>query len=119
MLDDPHPMAQPVGAAERDGLVNRRQPERLSGVNHEAGIIVSHVFEGVEMPRWRIAGLRPAMSKPTTPLSRKRIASSAISSVLLLIALRVSDDREAASVVDDEESPFVTAGEGDDAFRLH
>ncbi len=39
--------------------------------------------------------------------------------VLLLIALRVSDDREAASVVDDEESPFVTAGEGDDAFRLH
>ena len=53
---------------------------------------------------------RAAASSPGTPRFQP---------VLLLITLRISDDRIAASVVDDEESAFVAAGEGDDAFRFH
>ena len=57
VVDDPHAVAEPVGAAERDGLMDGRQPERLTGVNGEAGVVASHVLERVEMPRRRVAGL--------------------------------------------------------------
>lgn len=58
VVDDAHPVTEPVGTAERDRLVNRRQPERLAGVNREARVVVSHVFERVQVPGRRIAGLR-------------------------------------------------------------
>ena len=51
-------MAEPVGAAERDGLVNGWQPEGLAGMDREAAVVVPHVLEGVEVPRRRVAGLR-------------------------------------------------------------
>ena len=57
VVDDAHAVAQPVGAAERDRLVDGRQAERLARVNREAGVVVSHVFEGVEVPGRRVAGL--------------------------------------------------------------
>ncbi len=57
VVDDPHAVAEPVGAAERDGLVDGRQTERLTGVNREAGVVASHVLERVEMPRRRVPGL--------------------------------------------------------------
>lgn len=50
-------MAQPVGAAERDRLVDGRQAERLAGVNGEARVVVSHVLEGIQVARRRVAGL--------------------------------------------------------------
>ena len=50
-------MPEPVGPAERNGLVDGRQPERLAGVNREASIVGSHVFECVQMARRRKAGL--------------------------------------------------------------
>src|SRR5258705_12358582 len=56
VVDDPHAVAQPIGAAECDGLMDGRQPERLAGVNREAGVIASHVLERVEMPRRRVSG---------------------------------------------------------------
>ena len=34
-----------------------RQPERLAGVNGEAGVVASHVLERIEMPRRRVSGL--------------------------------------------------------------
>ena len=57
VVDDAHAVAEPVGAAERDGLVDGRQPERLAGVNREAGVVASHVLERVEVPRRRVSGL--------------------------------------------------------------
>ena len=58
VVDDSHAVTEPIGAAERDGLVDGRQPERLAGVNGEAGVVASHVLERVEMPRRRVSGLR-------------------------------------------------------------
>ena len=45
--------------------------------------------------------------------------TSRLQPLLLLIRLRIADNRIATSVVDDEESPFVSAGECDQALRLH
>ena len=56
VVDDPHPVAQPVRTAERDRLVDGRQPERLAGMNGEARVVVSHVFERVQVPGRRVAG---------------------------------------------------------------
>ncbi len=79
VVGDPDPVSEPVRPAERDGLVNGRQTERLTRVNGEVCIAAPHVLEGVEVAAGRIPGLAPAMSNPTTPRSRNRIASSAIS----------------------------------------
>src|SRR5258705_9063036 len=59
VVDDPHAVAEPIGAAECDGLMDGRQPEPLAGVNGEAGVVASHVLERIEMPRRRVSGLRP------------------------------------------------------------
>src|SRR5258705_10955195 len=53
VVDDPHAVAEPIGAAECDGLMDGRQPEPLAGVNGEAGVVASHVLERIEMPRRR------------------------------------------------------------------
>lgn len=58
VIDDAHPMAQPVSPAECDGLVDGRQAERLTGVNREARVVPSHVFERVEVPGGRVPCLR-------------------------------------------------------------
>ena len=58
VVDDPHAVTEPVGAAERDGLMDGWQPERLTGVNREARVVASHIFERVEVPRRWIPGLR-------------------------------------------------------------
>ena len=58
VVDDADAVAEPVGPAERDGLVDGRQPERFPGMNREAGVVVSHVLEGVQVPGGRVARLR-------------------------------------------------------------
>ncbi len=58
VVDDADTVTEPVGAAECDGLVDGRQPERLAGVNREAGVVVSHVLESIQVPGRRVAGLR-------------------------------------------------------------
>src|SRR6478752_2146557 len=57
VVDDPHPVAKPVGTAERDRLVNGGQAARLARVDREAGVVVSHVLEGVEVSRRWVACL--------------------------------------------------------------
>ena len=58
VVDDPHAVAQPVRAAESDGLVDGRQPERLAGMNGEARVVVSHVLERIQVPGRRVTGFR-------------------------------------------------------------
>ncbi len=58
VVDDPHAVAETVRVAERDGLVDGRQPERLTSMNCEPGVVVSHVLESIEMSGGWIAGLR-------------------------------------------------------------
>ena len=78
VVDDPHAVAEPVGTAERDGLMDGRQFERLAGVNGEAG----GCFACTRTRRDAASAdtlLRPGQSKTHHPLVRNRIASSAIS----------------------------------------
>ncbi len=80
VVDDPHAVAEAVRAAERYGLVDGRQAQRLAGVNGGSGRCCLAVYSNAS--RCRFGGYpasAPAMSNPTTPLSRNRIASSAIS----------------------------------------
>ncbi len=80
VVDDAHAVAEPVGAAPLDRLPDGRQPERLAGVDGEVEVLAAQVLERVQVPA--SAGSpasAPAMSKPTTPSSRYRTASSAIS----------------------------------------
>lgn len=35
-----------------------RQPERLTGMNREARVVITHVLECIQVPGWRVAGLR-------------------------------------------------------------
>ena len=46
-------MAEPVGAAPLDRLPDRRQPERLAGVDREMEVGVVDPIEGVEVARRR------------------------------------------------------------------
>ena len=39
VVDDTHSVAQPIGTAERDRLLNRRQAERLTRMNREAALL--------------------------------------------------------------------------------
>ena len=68
VVDDPHAVPEPVGAAERDGFMDGRQPECLAGVNCEARVVASHVLECVEMPRRRVSGLRACNIEADDPL---------------------------------------------------
>ena len=58
VVDDAHPVAEPVGPAERQRIVDGRQAERLTGMNGEVSVVVPHVFEGVQMPGGWVSGLR-------------------------------------------------------------
>ena len=57
VVDDPHAVAEPVGAAPLDRLPDRRQPEGLAGVDGEVGVLALEVLERVEVPGGRVAGL--------------------------------------------------------------
>ena len=57
VVDDPDAVAEPVGAAPLDRLPDRRQPERLAGVDREVGVLALEVLERVEVPGGRVARL--------------------------------------------------------------
>ena len=57
VVDDPHAVAEPVGAAPLERLPDRRQPERLAGVDGEVEVLPLQVLERVQVPGGRVAGL--------------------------------------------------------------
>ena len=57
VVDDPHAVAEPVGAAPLDRLPDARQAERLTGVDGEVGVLAPEVLERVEVAGGREAGL--------------------------------------------------------------
>ena len=82
-------MAEPVGAAPLDGLPDRRQAERLAGVDGEVGVLALEVLERVEVAGGREAGLGAGDVEARRPRCRaRRPASSAISRRPGLVAHR-------------------------------
>ena len=59
VVDDPDAMAEPLGAAPLERLVDRRQAERFARVDRQVEILVADMVEGVEVARRPVAGLRP------------------------------------------------------------
>ncbi len=59
VVDDAHPVAEPVGAAPLQRLPDARQPERLAGVDGEVGVLPPEVLERVQVPGRREARLGP------------------------------------------------------------
>jgi len=59
VVDDADAVAEPVGAAPLDRLPDRRQPERLAGVDREVEVLAGDVLEGVKVAAGRVAGLGP------------------------------------------------------------
>ena len=57
VVDDPHAVAEPLGAAQLHGLPDRREPERLAGVDGDVEVLRRHELERVEVARRRVAGL--------------------------------------------------------------
>ena len=57
VVDDPHPVPEPVRAAPLDGLPDRRQAERLARVDGEVGVLALEVLERVEVTGRREARL--------------------------------------------------------------
>ena len=57
VVDDPDAVAEPLGAAELDGLPDRCRAERLAGVDREVEVLPLQVLEGLEVSGWRIPGL--------------------------------------------------------------
>ena len=81
VVDDAHPVAEPVGAAPLDRLPDRRQPERLAGVDGEVEVLPLQVLERVQVPGGRVAGLGAGDVEADHARRRgTRTASSAISS---------------------------------------
>ena len=68
VVDDPHAVPEPVGAAPLDGLPDRRHPERLAGVDREVGVLALEVLERVEVPGGRVARLRARDVEADDPL---------------------------------------------------
>ena len=58
VVDDPDAVTEPVGAAPLDRLPDRRQAERLAGVDGEVEVLALEVLERVEVPGGRVARLR-------------------------------------------------------------
>ena len=57
VVDDPDAVAQALGAAELERLPDRRQPERLAGVDRDVEVLAPDEVEGVEVPRRPVARL--------------------------------------------------------------
>src|SRR5512134_2255678 len=51
VVDDANAVAEPLRAAELQRLPDRRQSERLSGVDREVEVLPANVLERVEMTR--------------------------------------------------------------------
>ena len=57
VVDDAHPVAEPVGAAPLEGLPDGGQPERLARVDGEVVVLPLEVLEGVQVAGGRVARL--------------------------------------------------------------
>ena len=57
VVDDADAVTEPLAPAERDGLVDRRQPESLAGVDGDVARLAAQVLERVEVARGREPGL--------------------------------------------------------------
>ena len=64
VVDDPDAVAQPLGAAELERLPDRRQPERLAGVDRDVEVLAADEVERVQMAGRPIARLRPGDIEP-------------------------------------------------------
>ena len=53
VVDDPHPVAEPVGAAPLHRLPDRRQPEGFAGMNGEMRVLPAQVLERIQVPGGR------------------------------------------------------------------
>src|SRR5690349_9061227 len=56
VVDDADAVAQPFGTAPLQRLPDRRQAERLAGVDRGVEVLALHVLEGVEVSRRWVAG---------------------------------------------------------------
>ena len=59
VVDDPHPVAEPISRAVLDGLPDARQPEGLARVDGEVGVLALQVFERVQVAGRRVTVLGP------------------------------------------------------------
>ena len=66
VVDDPDAVAQPLGPAELERLPDRRQPERLAGVDRDVEVLAADVVEGVE-----VAGRRDSPPRARRCRSRR------------------------------------------------
>ena len=76
VVGDPHAVPEAVSAAPLDRLPDRRQPERLAGVDREVRVLPLEVLERVEVPRRRVAGLRTRdveADDPTVPVGHREL----------------------------------------------
>ena len=68
VVDDAHAVPEAVGAAPLDRLPDARQPEGLTCMDGEVGILAAEILERVEVPgRWE-PGLRPCDVEAGDPL---------------------------------------------------
>src|SRR5665811_852142 len=58
VVDDPHPVPEPIRATPLERLPDRRQPERLAGMDGEVRVLPLEVLEGIKVPGGREPGLR-------------------------------------------------------------
>ena len=94
VVDDPDPVAEAVGAAPLDRLPDRRQAERLAGVDGEVGVLALEVLEGVEVAGGRVARLGAGDVEVRRRRGRgSATASSAISIDLAWWRMAVSSGR--------------------------
>src|SRR5207342_3047343 len=64
VIDDAYAVAEAVGAAPLDCLPDRREPERLAGVDGEVEVLPLDVLERVEVAGRRIASFRARDVEP-------------------------------------------------------
>ncbi len=59
VVDDPHPVPEPIRSAPLDGFPDRRQAEGLTRVDGEVEVLATEVLERVEVTGGRVARLGP------------------------------------------------------------
>ena len=67
VVDDADPVAEALGVAVLQRLPDRRQPERLAGVQGGVEVLALDELERVEVPSRRVAGLRAGDVEPAHP----------------------------------------------------
>jgi hypothetical protein len=91
VVDDPHPMADPVGPQVVEGLGDRRQPERLAGMDGDPRAASPRHLERLQVIGGREPGLRTGDVESHHPGPRQRTAASAASSVRAALPHPVDD----------------------------